>query len=221
MAAVFLGLAGSAHCVAMCGGVAAALDRAASGTGWRRSGFHALYAMGRLGSYALLGALVGALGHAVGTALPTGSQLGLRLAAGLLLIAIGISLAGFGRLRGIERVGAAAWRRLAPLSKRLSGLPAPLRALGLGALWGFLPCGLVYGAAGVAAVTGTAASGAIFMTAFGVGTTPAVFSLGVFASGVFAGLDRWNLRKLSACAVVLCGVWTIAGPIFMSSGHDH
>ena len=185
--------------------------------GWRRTGSHACYALGRVGSYALLGAFVGGVGHAMAAALPHGFEAGLRWAVGILLIAIGIALAGFGRLHGIERLGFAAWRRLAPLSRKLMALPAPLRVLGLGALWGFLPCGLVYGAAGVAAVTGTAASGAIFMTAFGVGTMPAVLSMGVFASGVWAGLERWNLRRVSAYAVMLCGVWTIVGPMLMKA----
>lgn len=218
LAGLLLGLAGSAHCVAMCGGVASALDRAATGEGWRRIAAHALYGIGRVGSYAVLGAIVGAAGHAVGAGLPPEFRVGMRWAVGLLLIGIGVALAGFRPLRGAERFGMSVWRRLQPLSRFLMPLPAPLRTLGLGALWGFLPCGLVYGAAGVAAVTGTAASGATFMTAFGVGTMPAVFSLGVFASGFWASLKRAHLRKISAFAVVLCGVWTIVGPLLMSHG---
>lgn len=223
IAGLFLGLAGSAHCIAMCGGIASALDCAARDGGWKAIGSHLLYAVGRIGSYALLGAVVGGLGHAMGAGLPPEFRVGTRWAVGLLLIALGIALAGFGPLRRIERLGMSVWRRLQPFSRTLSSLPGPIRMLGLGALWGFLPCGLVYGAVGVAALTGNAAWSAIFMAAFGLGTLPAVLFMGLLASGAWQRLRSANLRRASAFAVMLCGVWTIVGPALTraSAGAHH
>ncbi|MCP4026648.1 MAG: sulfite exporter TauE/SafE family protein, partial [Sphingomonas sp.] len=202
LAGLVLGFAGSAHCVGMCGGVASALDRVATGSGWRRLASHGLYAVGRVGSYAVLGSAVGGLGQAFADQLPSGFQTIVRWAVGALLIALGISLMRLRALRGLERMGASVWRRLQPLAGRIVRFPAPLRSLALGALWGWLPCGLVYSAAGVAAVTGSAASGAMFMIAFGVGTLPAVLSLGTAASGLWSKFGQRRMQGVSGAIVV-------------------
>jgi sulfite exporter TauE/SafE len=229
IAGFFLGLAGSAHCVAMCGGIASALDRVATGTGWRRLGAHGLYALGRVGSYTILGALVGALGAAASQLvtperLPEFERVA-RWGVGGLLIVFAAGLSGFRPLQGLEHLGHTVWRRLQPLARPLKRVPGPLRALGLGALWGFIPCGMIYGALAVATITGSAAEGASFMAAFGLGTVPAVLSIGVFASGLWARLGRQNLRRFSAFAIALCGVWVIAGPVliraFQHTQHQH
>lgn len=220
VAGLFLGLAGSGHCVAMCGGVASALDRISPETGWGRVLSHALYGVGRVGSYALVGGLVGGVGfavsHVVGPDTLPGVQLAARVVLGLLLILVSIGLAGVRAPRGLERVGHAAWRTLQPLARPLSRLPGPLKTLGLGALWGFIPCGMVYSASAVAAVTGSVSQGALFMAAFGIGTMPAVFATGAFATGLWNGIGRQKLQRLSAFAVALCGVWIIVGPMLMT-----
>jgi len=226
IAGFLLGLVGSTHCLAMCGGVASALDRAAPKRGGHRIRAHLFYATGRLASYSLFGALAGALGfvaaEAIGPELAPRVQTGARWGVGLLLIAFGIGLAGFRPLRRVERLGLSVWRRIQPLARHLKHLPGPTRALALGALWGFLPCGMVYGAAAVAALTGTAAQGALFMLAFGLGTVPAVLGVGAFASELFARLGRQNLRRASALAIALCGVWTLVGPELMRAApHAH
>jgi sulfite exporter TauE/SafE len=221
IAGLLLGLAGSTHCIAMCGGVASALDRAAPGERRHRIGPHVLYAVGRLTSYALFGALAGSLGFVLGEAfgpeLAPQIKRGARLGVGVLLIALGIGLAGFRPLARVERLGISIWRRLQPLSQPVMRLPGPTRALALGALWGFLPCGMVYGASAVAAVTGSAGQGALFMTAFGLGTVPAVLGMGAFAAELWARLGRRNLRRVAAFAVVLCGVWTLVGPTLLAT----
>ncbi|MDP6979090.1 MAG: sulfite exporter TauE/SafE family protein [Myxococcota bacterium] len=219
LAGLVLGFAGSAHCVGMCGGVASALDRVATGTGWRRIASHVLYAVGRVGSYAVLGAVVGGLGQAFADQLPSGSRAIVRWAVGVLLIIMGISLMRLRALRGLEKVGASVWRRLQPLTRQIVRLPAPVRSLALGALWGWLPCGLVYSAAGVAAVTGSAPSGAMFMIAFGAGTLPAVLSLGTAASGLWSKFRHRRVQGVSGAIIALCGVWTIVGPSIMRVGH--
>ncbi len=215
LAGLLLGFAGSAHCVAMCGGVASALDRLATGQGLRRLLSHVLYAVGRVASYAVLGAAVGALGQVFADQLPSSLQPMVRWFVGGLLIVVGVSLMWHGGMRGLERLGSHVWRRLQPLSRRVVGLPTPLRATLLGALWGWIPCGLVYSAAGIAAVTGDVFSGALFMLAFGLGTLPAVLSIGTMASGLWTRLDRRKVQGVSGAIVALCGVWTIVAPMWM------
>jgi sulfite exporter TauE/SafE len=205
----------------MCGGIASALDRVALHSGPRRLVAHGLYAMGRVGSYAIFGAVSGAIGlglsEAVSPAFSHELQLGMRWALGLLLIAFALGIAGFRPWRGGERVGHGVWSHVQPLARQLARLPGPLRSLGLGALWGFLPCGMVYGAAAVAALTGSVTQGAVFMTAFGLGTLPAVLSVGALAAGFWERVGRRDLRRLSACAVALCGIWVIVGPVLLEA----
>jgi sulfite exporter TauE/SafE len=171
LATVFIaGLLGSSHCLAMCGGIATALGAPRSGGAGRWQPL--LYQFGRISSYAIAGALVGSLGAAagLGLAIARWSTI-LRLATALVVVIIGLDIAfatsGRARwLRAPERLGALLWRRIAPTAR--SALPASpgARALVLGMLWGWLPCGLVYSALVAAAVAGGALGGGATMIAF-------------------------------------------------------
>src|SRR6476661_8895449 len=79
-----------------------------------------------------------------------------------------------GALGFAELLGARAWRRVAPAIQRSLPRGPALRALSLGALWGFMPCGLVYSVLLVAAAAGSAARGGVLLLAFGLGTLPAM-----------------------------------------------
>lgn len=222
VAGFFLGLAGSVHCVAMCGGVASALDRI--GPHHERAFVtHGLYALGRLSSYAALGAAAGFAGSTVadlaGSTHGPQVQLITRLALGTLLIAFGATLAGFPFLRRLETFGRSVWKHLKPLARPLAGLPGPLRSVGLGALWGFLPCGMVYGALAVASLAGSSRHAAEFMIAFGAGTLPAVLATGLLADRFWRRIGRRSLRRGAALAVSLCGVWVIVGPLLSTTSH--
>ncbi len=226
-AAALLGLAGSAHCIAMCGGIATALGHRAGGNEHVVAG-QAWLALGRLATYGAIGALAGvaglAIGEAVGHQAPQLAR-GARWTVGLLLVALGLGLAGWLPMGPVERMGMPLWRRLQPWIGRLgrdSRLPDPLRALALGGLWGLLPCGLVYAAAAVAAATGSAAEGALFMVGFGVGTLPAVVGVGTAGSGLWARFGRHRWRRVSGLAVATCGLWTLVAPIWMAAApHAH
>ena len=174
--ALLMGLVGSTHCLAMCGGLAAAIGQAAPTD--RRGAILAratVYSTGRITSYAVAGAIAGGLGHAFGVS--SGLGMGLRVAAGLLVIAFGLHVAGWWNgLSTLERVGLRLWRRLAPLHRRIGRPDALGRVFLLGLLWGWLPCGLVYAALVAAAASSRVASGALFMLAFGVGTLPALLA---------------------------------------------
>jgi len=206
-AAALLGLLGAGHCFAMCGGIVAALSFAtpANAPRWR---LNLAYSTGRILSYGVFGGLAAALV----TLLPaTGWPLA-RTLAGLLLIAMGLYLADWWRgLLWLERGGSALWKVLKPLGDRFLPLDSPAKALVVGMVWGWLPCGLVYAALGYAAVQSDPVSGASVMLAFGVGTLPALLASGAFAAVLKTWLSRPRIRLLMALAYILFGLWTLAG----------
>lgn len=215
VSALLMGVLGSAHCVVMCGGVVGmtctAIPLQQRGRPASQLPLLLAYNAGRIASYAAAGAAAGALGATIASfGLVEASQLGLRLAAGALMIAVGFHVAGPGRaLRWIERAGAPLWRRVAPLAKRLVPVTTPLRAMGLGLLWGWLPCGLVYAALGGAVTSGSAAGGAATMAAFGLGTLPMLLAMGS-AAALVARVARTGWVRLAAgVALVAFGCFQV------------
>jgi uncharacterized protein len=211
--AFLAGVAGSGHCVGMCGGIATAL-RALAPAALPRVWWSLLYHAGRMVSYAIFGALVGGLGGA-GTAV-LGASPYLRIGAAAVIVLMGVNLtvgntASARWLRAPERLGAKAWRRVQPLlAARLPQRSVP-RALLTGALWGWLPCGLVYSALLAATAAGSAGGGAGAMVAFGLGTVPALAGMSDLA-GRLPGLGGPRSRVLGLI-VIVCGLWTALIPV--------
>jgi len=208
--ALVAGLLGGAHCAAMCGGIVAAV----CGTGggdmpWRRA---VAYNFGRIASYTVAGAVVGALGQA-GLAWRGDAALrqALMLGSGLTLILLALFLAGWSPLVSMmEAAGARLWSRVQPCTRRFLPANTLPRALGLGALWGWLPCGMVYAVLLTAASTGNAGHGALVMAAFGLGTLPNLLAVAVFAHKLkrYAGVR--GLRAAGALTIAVFGVYAIA-----------
>jgi sulfite exporter TauE/SafE len=227
--ALVAGLFGSAHCVAMCGGIATALGTARDGDARdARRNRPLLYQLGRVTSYGCAGALAGALGAATGAVLAVdGWSEVLRLATACVIIIIGLDIALGANarsrwLRTPERLGALLWRRAAPAAMRLIPTRPTARALTLGLLWGWLPCGLVYSVLLAAAVSGDALHGAAIMIAFGLGTLPAM--LGMSYAGARIPPTRGALARVLGAIIVACGLWTAALPLAAMSGlyeHHH
>ena len=205
---VFLvGLLGGTHCVGMCGGIIGALSLQFPGQRgqWR---YHLAYSLGRIGSYGAAGMLAGAVGASgllLNNVLPV--QQGLYFAANLLLIALGLYLAGiwYGVVQ-LERVGGVLWQRLQPYSKRLLPVRTPLQAFVLGMLWGWLPCGLVYSVLITALASGGAAGGGMLMLAFGLGTLPNVLAMGYFARQLKQFMQHRGVRLFAGLLVAGFGV---------------
>lgn len=224
--ALLAGFFGSGHCAAMCGGIATALGAvpARAASAWN----NLLYQAGRIASYALAGGLAGALGSAAGIGFePATWSRVLRLGTACMVVMIGLNMtlgagARPGWLRTPERWGAMLWRRIAPGARaRLPAHPAA-RALVLGLLWGWLPCGLVYSTLLAAAVSGSAPAGAVTLIAFGLGTLPAMASLSVL--GARAMPHGPGFARIAGALLVACGIWTAAMPIAMLGGagpHSH
>ena len=200
---VLASLAGSGHCVGMCGPyVACCSTRIAplNATASQRRLLRALFNAGRLCTYALIGLLAGAFGR-IALAAGVGGVLGLL--AGLAAIVFGLSLLGLIR----DPAGALVRSGLGVVfqeSTRVAILRPPyLAALLLGSLQGALPCALVYGAASRAVVAGSAASGAVMMLVFGLGTVPAVVGLTLIPHAVLVRVRTWRWAGVFITAVGL------------------
>lgn len=217
LTAFLLGLFSSAHCVGMCGGIMGALSMAVpAGAVGRRLFILCSYNVGRLFSYVLMGALVGLFSQQI-TA--SGGAVGLRWLAGLLLIAMGLYLANWWRgLTYLESTGRYLWAYLQPLGKRVMPVDNPLKGLLLGALWGWLPCGLVYSALAYGMAQGHWTRSALVMLAFGIGTLPSLLLAGIAAQQLADILQRRQLRWMMAVSIILFGIWTLWGG---TGGHAH
>jgi sulfite exporter TauE/SafE len=137
----------------------------------------------------------------------------LRIIAALLLIAMGLYLAGWwSGLTRIEALGRGLWRYIQPFASRLMPVSSLPRALLLGALWGWLPCGLVYSTLLWAASQGNALDSGLLMLAFGLGTWPVLLATGMAAERLTAVLRKRNVRMAGGLLVILFGLWTLPGP---------
>lgn len=225
-AALLTGLLGSAHCLGMCSGISGLFAMQSSAAGMRRQlPLAVTYNAGRLASYAVLGFVVAAVGARFAGLTPALAG-PVRLAAGIVIILIGLQIAFDLRLLAwLERMGGRLWERIAPLAKGLMPVTSLPRALGLGLLWGLLPCGLVYSVLLVAATTAQPANGALIMLAFGLGTTPAMLLTGLGAARLSQLMQQRRTRLGAGLLIVVLGMLTIAMPVMTTltsgAGHSH
>ncbi|MBF0470279.1 MAG: sulfite exporter TauE/SafE family protein [Gammaproteobacteria bacterium] len=217
-AALVVGLLGAVHCVGMCGGVVSLLTLTAGGGAGRLPLPRLLplllaYNLGRLASYGIAGAVAGGLGGVLAslTALEPLQRLASILAGGVMVV-MGLYLGGwwFG-LNRIERLGGGVWRRLEPLGQRLLPVTSPLQALAMGAVWGWLPCGLVYSVLIWSLTAGSALNGAWLMVGFGIGTLPNLLLMGVMATTLRQLLQQQWVRWIAGGGVVVLGLLYIIG----------
>jgi len=211
ISALILGLLGGGHCLGMCGGLMGALTLAIPPEQrGRRLQLLLAYNLGRILSYATAGLLFGLAGWAVAS---SPAAMLLRIVAGLLLISMGLYLGGWwSGLTRIEAMGRGLWRHIQPVASRLLPVSSLPRALLLGALWGWLPCGLVYSTLLWAASQGDALDSGLLMLAFGLGTWPVLLATGMAAERLTALLRRRGVRMAGGLLVVLFGLWTLPGP---------
>ncbi|WP_417614421.1 sulfite exporter TauE/SafE family protein [Oceanisphaera sp.] len=211
-AALLIGLLGAGHCIAMCGGVAAAFSMAIPAEQRRWQGLYLLsYNAGRILSYSLAGALVGGVFASLAD-ISLGKQalVFMRLLTGVMMILLGLYLARWWFfLLHLEKLGSGLWRHLKPLAGRFVPFRHPLAALPFGMIWGWLPCGLVYSALTWSAVSGGALEGARVMALFGLGTLPTLLALGGLAGQLRHWLNHPMFRQVSGILLIFYGLFTI------------
>lgn len=213
--AIFLAsVLGSFHCAGMCGAFLAIATGADRTTGWRGAAMlQGAYHVGRLVSYATLGAAVGAAGQLVNVA---GALAGMRplaaILAGAAMVAFGITALLRSGGVGVRHLRLPqSWLNLMQRGHRLAmGRPPLVRALAIGLLTTILPCGWLYAFAVTAAGTGSPARGVIAMAAFWAGTLPALVAVGAGIRGLLGPLGR-RLPTLTVLAMVAAGVLTLTG----------
>jgi len=215
-----LGLVSSAHCIGMCGGIMGALTMAIPADARaQRWIILVAYNLGRITSYTLMGLLAGFFAEQFAA---LGGGVILRILAGVLLIVMGLYLADWWRgLTKLEAIGRYLWVYIQPLGKGLMPVNTLPKALLLGALWGWLPCGLVYAALAMAMTQPAPLLAAGAMFAFGLGTLPAVLAAGFVAQQLARILQRPQVRWVLALVIIMFGLWTIWGSLGHIGGHHH
>lgn len=198
---VATGLLTSLHCLAMCGGINLSVSMPkAGGSRGRLAGLMpgAMYNIGRVLSYTVLGGLAGSLGAAVSF---SGAAKGaVAILAGIFMVVMGLNM-----------LNVFPWLRRFNLSMpRVFGRGIHAKAgskgpLAVGILNGLMPCGPLQAMQLYALGTGSFAAGAVSMFLFSAGTVPLVFGLGSAGSWLKGGSAR-KLMRVSAVLVVLLGM---------------
>lgn len=197
----------SAHCVGMCGGLAAAIGASRAPLG-PMLGRQLIYTSGRIFTYAFLGAVGGLAGSALGN-LQTpliGAQQVFSILAGVVMLLVGLSTLGILPKRA---GGAGPLSRLfAPIFNHFLNTPGRWGYFLAGLATGFLPCGLVYAFLALAVATGNAMHGLALMAWFGLGTAPAMILVGC-GSGLLTHAARAHVLRLAACFMIIMGAAAI------------
>lgn len=201
------GLLGSSHCVGMCGGFAAIVGlHTGSVIGNLRA--QLIYSLGRLMSYATLGAVAGFAGQRLVSSLPQLINVPalLCLAAGVMLFREGLLASGLIRRRigGTSTAGCL----FGPLFSTILKTPGARNAFAAGIVTGLLPCGLVYAFVSLAANSGDLVGGLTLMLAFGAGTMPLMVLTGCGAS-LLSWAVRRRLWQFAAWSVMITGLLTL------------
>jgi sulfite exporter TauE/SafE len=206
---------GFGHCVGMCGPIVVSLSLSLKGRGILVP--HSLYNLGRIITYGLLGGAMGATGSFVRvTASIANLQKGVMIFAGLVIVLMGLAMAGwiplgnmFGDYCKPQGIFSLAFRKLSGEKPSVGYLP-------LGLLLGLLPCGPVYTALITAARAGMEVPSSLegfflgmgLMLSFGLGTVPAMLLIAKLAD--LGWLKRRDLvYKVSSILMVLVGLYFV------------
>jgi len=211
-AAFLIGLLGSTHCVGMCGGIMGALSYAVpkeKRTAGKLFPLLLCYNLGRIFSYTVAGALIGFTSWFLAGQFPLLGTV-LRFFAALMLIAMGLYLANWwSALRHLKRAGNTVWKHIQPKLSVLMPVTSLWRALLVGTLWGWIPCGLIYSTLSWSATAVSWQQSALIMFSFGLGTLPAVLATGIFLEGFKKIMQLKGVRISAGLLIILFGIWTL------------
>lgn len=164
------------------------------------------YNAGRVLSYTMAGVLAGGASQAglmLRGSMPL--QQAFMFAAALSLWLLALYLAGIGMaplMRLMESAGAVLWRRVQPIAQGLLPVDSIPKAMALGMMWGWLPCGMVYAVLLLALGSGNAVQGGIVMLAFGLGTLPNMMLLGGLMQRMHHALKQHKTLRLAAAGII-------------------
>lgn len=209
--ALVMGLAGGPHCIAMCGAACAGCGQAA---GERRTQAMWSFQLGRVLGYSALGALAAATVQGLGWL--TTQSAALRPVWTMLHVAaflLGVLLLVQARQPlWLDTAASRLWARVRAFNQRW-GMAAPAI---VGVLWALMPCGLLYSALMVAALSSQVWQGAVVMALFALGSSVSLWAgpwlllkLGNLGDG------RWGMR-LAGMALAGLSAWAL----WMGLVHD-
>ncbi len=208
--AFIIGILGSGHCIAMCGGITTMLTSAIpQHQKSQKLGLSLSYHLGRIMSYAIIGGIAGFTGSlaAKSIGLP---MVSLRVIAAVFMILLGLYLAQWLMwLNKIEKIGKILWRYISPYSKRFIPVTTVRKGLMLGMLWGWLPCGLIYSTLTWSLASGNAVDGALLMVCFGLGTLPSLLSFSFGVLSIKQLISNALVRQFIGGSLVLYGAYSI------------
>ena len=220
LAAFSMGLFGSPHCLGMCGGIVTAFGLSMQHVSdSKKNGLILTYHLGRLISYALLGLIASVIGVAIFQSIMSNSAP--RIVLGAVLVLIGLAMLGLPLFNQLEKFGMRFWQSLAPLRKKVFPIDSFGKALFAGLLWGFLPCGLVYGALMMAIAGNNIATGAALMFVFGLGTMPMLIATQKTVGMLQSSIKNFRLRQINGVIMMLSGLAVIFIPMMMHHNHNH
>ena len=220
LAAFSMGLFGSPHCLGMCGGIVTAFGLSMQHVSdSKKNGLILTYHLGRLISYALLGLIASLVGVAIFQSIMSNSAP--RIVLGAVLVLIGLAMLGLPLFNELEKFGMRFWQSLAPLRKKVFPIDSFGKALFAGLLWGFLPCGLVYGALMMAIAGNNIATGAALMFVFGLGTMPMLIATQKTVGMLQSSIKNFRLRQINGVIMMLSGLAVIFIPMMMHHNHNH
>jgi len=222
IAAFITGLLGSVHCVGMCGGIVGSLSLGISpktkGSSDKIIIFILAYNLGRLSSYVIAGLLVASIGQASSELFNQNAQQIGNWLSSTFMILLGLYIAGWWRLLSVlETMGSYVWRYFQPLGNKLLPVNTYPKALMLGSLWGWLPCGMVYAMLIFSLSSQDTIQGGLIMLSFGLGTLPTLMLLGTAATTMKRFIQQPIVRQLAGSIILLFGVYSLA----VSNMHEH
>lgn len=207
-AAFMMGLLGSGHCIVMCGGIASSLQLAAK---HQRPFIVALsYNFGRLLSYAIAGGLVALIGSQVAKQNTT-FAVSLSALSGLFMILLGFYIMRIAAtLQWLEKFGRSIiWQHLIKLNKHVLPIDSYHKAIAYGALWGWLPCGLVYSALTWTFTVKDPLDGMTIMAAFALGTFPAMLLTGQLSAKLSTFINHQIVRVFLGNLFIWYGIYLL------------
>jgi uncharacterized protein len=213
IAALLIGLLGAGHCLGMCSGIASAITFSIKAEQKKSTSMLSLllYNLGRVSSYSLLGFLFATSSSAL--IFWFGGKEGLiylRMIAAILMLMLALSVAKLWHgLLKLEQAGQFVWKFIRPLAQIFIPLKHPIFAFPLGFLWGWLPCGLVYSTLSWATSSGSALNGLFIMLGFGLGTMPAMLTVGTFSHHLKHILNHHWFRYGSAILLAIFAFHTL------------
>ena len=217
IAGLLLGVSSSLHCFGMCSGIAASLNLAATSTPNQTTRNLYLTTLlinsGRIAGYVTAGAIVGGVGSSIfGSFDRSLMHAVLRWAAAVSLGWIGLSMIGLLPFPTIFYRVASVVSDLMNAFANAVRLPSVIGLFMAGAVWGFLPCAMVYATLFYAMLSGSWLGGALVMLGFGLGTLPILVGTALGIPLLHRRAKSVWLRNTVGLAILMLGIMSVVMP---------